>query len=246
MKPMDYLFVAITALLCGASLYLMLRDVKRNGLKAPAKPEKKSVPSAPEEAVQTAAAEAPAKAAIPLSMKLYSTVMIVLTLGISVELCLLYSDNSFLFSLKRAALLCVLWPVGYIDFKTYRIPNSFVLFGLACRIAILIPELIFASEGLGRTLMSEGIAAGALVLAALLCTLCMKNSVGFGDIKLFAVMGLLLGLYGIGYAMVITMLVSFVMAIVLLATKKKTRKDTIPFGPAIVIGTFLSVFLTGM
>ena len=86
----------------------------------------------------------------------------------------------------------------------------------------------------------------ALLLAAFLCTLLMKNSVGAGDMKLFVVMGLLLGMHGIWGAIFASLIVSFVVAIVLLVSKKKTRKDAIPFGPALVVGTFLSVFLTGM
>ncbi len=176
----------------------------------------------------------------------YSILMCAATIGISVVFALVYSSNSFCFSLKRLALLSVLWPIAWIDFKTYRVPNAFVLLGLIYRAAILILELFLEYEGVWNRLLFEGIAAVALLFAAFLCTLLIKNSVGAGDMKLFVVMGLLLGMNGIWGAIFASLIVSFIVAVVLLISKKKTRKDAIPFGPALVIGTFLSVFLTGM
>lgn len=177
---------------------------------------------------------------------IYAGVMSLLTVVMAVLLQKIYVDNSFLFSLKRLLLLGVLWPVAYIDFKTYRIPNLFIVSGLLIRAVLLIFEVIFEREVFVSTIISEGIASLALVIAALLCTLLIKNSIGFGDIKLFMVMGLYLGLSGIWSSIFMALLMSFIISVVLLLTRKKTRKDMIPFGPPIVIGTYLSVFLTGM
>ena len=96
------------------------------------------------------------------------------------------------------------------------------------------------------TLLSEVIAAGAIFLATVLCKICIKNSIGAGDIKLFLVMGLFLSLDGIWAAMLFSLVVCFFQVIFLLATKRKTRKDSIAFGPAVTIGTLLSIFMTGM
>jgi len=47
-------------------------------------------------------------------------------------------------------------------------------------------------------------------------------------------------------AVFLALIISFVIAIVVLVTKKKTRKDVIPFGPAIVAGTYLAILVLGM
>ena len=94
--------------------------------------------------------------------------------------------------------------------------------------------------------LSEVIAAAGLAAAALLCGLLLKGSIGFGDIKLFIVMGLLLGLEGIWSAIFISLIVSFIISVYLLATKKKSRKDAIPFAPALMIGTYISIIITGI
>ncbi len=177
---------------------------------------------------------------------IYSSVMIVVTIGVSMLFAFLYTDNALLYSLKRVALLAVMWPVAYTDKMTLRIPNSFIVYGLICRGTILIAELFTYGLDIWRVLVMEVIAAVALVAAAFLCALVMKNSIGFGDIKLFAVMGLMQGLDGVWGSIFAALIISFILSIVLLATKKKTRKDAIPFGPALVAGTFLSVCLAGM
>lgn len=223
---LNYILPVIVAILCAVSFTLFRRDRKEHPLRE-------------DETAQDAVA------ADGKGLWIYSGIMITVTLGASVLFCTLYADNNIFVSIKRLALLSVIWPVAYIDFKTYRIPNTFILFGLGCRAALLPFELLFYDQFF-TALLSEVIAAGALLLACILCALCLKGSIGFGDMKLLIVMGLLLGLDGIWSAVFTSLLISFVIAAFLLVTKKLTRKDAIPFGPAIVIGTYISVCLTGM
>lgn len=179
-------------------------------------------------------------------MLVYTILSVLIVIGISYALCVIYEDNTFIFNLKRIGLLSILWPVAYIDFCEYKIPNKFIILGLIYRVFILFIELIVNAEVVLVTVISEVIAAVALLIATILCRICIKNSIGFGDIKLFIVIGLLLGLEGIWGAVFMTLIVSFFVALFLLISKKKKRTDSIPFGPAVAVGTFLSVFLTGM
>ena len=143
-------------------------------------------------------------------------------------------------------LLSVMWPIAYTDFKTMRIPNLFVGYGLVCRAVLLAFEVFWGHPYVWPYFLSELIAAGALLLAAVLCSLIVKGGIGFGDMKLFVVMGLMLGLEGIWNTILLSLLISFVIAVILLISKKKTRKDEIPFGPALVLGSYLSICLFGM
>lgn len=182
----------------------------------------------------------------PWTFKIYGICMILLAMGLSVFLYCFYQENSFLFTLKRVLLLALVWPIAYTDFATYRIPNIFIVCGLAERGLVLGAELVFDREHLIPGLLGEVAASLALFAAAGVCVIIAKNSIGGGDMKLFVVMGLFLGLQGIWGAVFFSLLVSFVIVIVLLITGKKSRKDVIPFGPALMIGTYLSIFLTGM
>lgn len=179
-------------------------------------------------------------------MIVYSIVFLAVNIGVSVLFSLLYKENTMLFTLKRLALLGMIWPLGYIDFKTLRIPNKFIVYGLALRVVILIFELIFNRDGVKGDILGELIVAAALGIAVFICSLCLKDSVGYGDIKLLIVMALFQGVQGIWSSVFTSLIIIFVFSIIMLVTKKKGKKDLIPFAPAIVAGTFISVILTGM
>ena len=183
---------------------------------------------------------------IPKSFIIYLAVMIVITIAMSVAFCYMYKDANLWSKIKKLSLLAIVWPIAYIDFKTYRIPNIFILYGLVVRVVILGFELLLDSNFTWMTVLSELIAAGALFLGALLCSLCMKNAIGYGDIKLLIVMGLMLGLSSMWSAIFVSLILSFFLALFLLIFKKKSRKDTIPFAPTIVLGTYLSIFFNGV
>ena len=218
-----------TAVLCMVSFLLMLRDMKDHT-----------------ELFQLHTEDTGKGKLLNVPAIVYCSLMFVGTVAASILFCTIYKDNGILMSLKRLALLSLMWPIAYIDYKTYRIPNAFIVFGIVCRVIIFTFELFLQSEYIWMTLLSEVIAAAALLLAAVLCSLCIKNSIGFGDMKLFIVMGLMLSLDGIWGAIFLSLIISFIISAYVLITKKKTRKDSIPFGPAIVIGTYLSVCLSGM
>ena len=182
----------------------------------------------------------------PKGLLVYSAAMIAAAVGLSLFVTDFYSDNTFLFTLKRVIMLALLWPVAYTDFTAYRIPNLFIVTGIAARAAVLAAEFCWERDTLLSYLLTEVIASAVLFLVAVLCALIVKNSIGGGDMKLFVVMGLLLGLQGTWGAIFLSLIVSFIMAVALLITRKKSRKDAIPFGPALAAGTYLSIFLTGM
>jgi prepilin signal peptidase PulO-like enzyme (type II secretory pathway) len=70
------------------------------------------------------------------------------------------------------------------------------------------------------------------------------RAMGGGDIKLAFAMGLMLGLANTAVAMLVAFDVAAVVGIVMMALKRRSRKDQIPFGPFLVGGTVVA-FLFG-
>ena len=66
---------------------------------------------------------------------------------------------------------------------------------------------------------------------------------GFGDVKLMGALGLYFGLSNIIVITLMSFLIGAILSIVLLATKIKKMDEYIPFGPFIVLGTFISMFV---
>jgi prepilin signal peptidase PulO-like enzyme (type II secretory pathway) len=69
---------------------------------------------------------------------------------------------------------------------------------------------------------------------------------GGGDIKLFGILGLLFGPMGIFFTIFLSCLVGAVIGLLLIATKKSTKENPLPFGPSILIVASLQIFFPDM
>lgn len=174
----------------------------------------------------------------------YIVVMFVMNIFLANFITFLYKE-SLLINIKLMSLVVFLWPIAYIDYRKKIIPNSILKIMLVLRVFFLIPEMIVFDDR-GHILFSMLIAALAMLVACMICGLIMKGAIGMGDVKLFLIMALFLGLEGIWSAVFCSLIVSFCVAVFSLITKRVKRKDNIPFAPSILIGTYLSIFLTGI
>lgn len=147
---------------------------------------------------------------------------------------------------KLLTLVFVLLPVAAIDRAVQKIPNKFLLTALILRAVIFVGELLVSVPTAVGTLKSDLL--GAVVIGGffLLMLLIFRNSIGMGDIKLFMVMGLYQGLWGVINSVFFSLMVSFVVSIALLISRKKGRNDAISFGPSISLGTIIAIGLAGM
>ena len=65
---------------------------------------------------------------------------------------------------------------------------------------------------------------------------------GFGDVKLVFFMGLFLGYPNIIAALFFAFAIGAIIGIGLILNHKKTLKSEVPFGPFLVVGTFIALF----
>jgi prepilin signal peptidase PulO-like enzyme (type II secretory pathway) len=65
--------------------------------------------------------------------------------------------------------------------------------------------------------------------------------IGKGDIRIGALMGAILGWKILIIALAISYFFGGGIALYLILTHRKTRKDSIPFGPFLVVGTFIAM-----
>jgi prepilin signal peptidase PulO-like enzyme (type II secretory pathway) len=137
----------------------------------------------------------------------------------------------------RLPLVCffiaVMLVVAFIDWELMIIPNKIVLpaalVGLAASIA-LDP---------GRWWVYLAAAVGASLFLFILA-LIWPGGMGGGDIKLALFMGGVLGFMVIA-AMFLAFLFGAAVGLILIATKVKTRKDHIPFGPYLALGSVIAI-----
>jgi leader peptidase (prepilin peptidase)/N-methyltransferase len=150
------------------------------------------------------------------------------------------------YGLRLAAFLylaAVSIALALIDLDTHRLPNKIVLPAYIVGAVLLGAAALLAGD-LER-LLGAGIGLAAMWLAYFLMAILYPGGMGFGDVKLAGVLGLFLGWLSWGPLIVgsfAAFLLGGVFALVLLASKRVTRKGGIPFGPWMLAGAWVGIF----
>lgn len=103
---------------------------------------------------------------------------------------------------------------------------------------LLVLRLFIPLDPWWDSLLGAGIGFGILLLIAMVS----KGGMGGGDIKLFFVIGLVLGVSGTLMTLFFASLIGSIAGIILLRIKDQGRKTPVPFGPSIALGAVIVYF----
>jgi len=146
-------------------------------------------------------------------------------------------------------LMTILVAVFFIDIDYRIIPNGLVIAGMAGGMLLFIyncfrpmPE-IFGDGKWWTPLAGLLPGSGFLLLVAILGSLIYKtdDAMGMGDVKLMAPIGMFLGWKLCLIALVVSVVLGGLISLALMILGIKKRKDTVAFGPFIVLGTFAAI-----
>jgi len=139
---------------------------------------------------------------------------------------------------------CLLLVIAIIDLeKQIILPVMIVpaillaiLFSLLLPHSSVIPQIKY-------TVIGGAIGLGTMLLVYVLAFILYHgaNAFGFGDVYLGALMGIMLGFPSVLVAIFLAVMAGGITAIGLLAAGKKGRKQAIPFGPFLALGTMLAL-----
>ena len=146
--------------------------------------------------------------------------------------------------IKFMVLTPMLLSAFVIDYRLQIIPNRLNL-------TIFEVGIIFAFiSGLSNVAITINMILGMLAGGGIFLLITVlggifygKEAMGFGDVKLMGALGLFFGLSNIIIITLVSFLIGAVLSIALLATKIKKSNEYIPFGPFIVIATFISMYI---
>jgi leader peptidase (prepilin peptidase) / N-methyltransferase len=132
--------------------------------------------------------------------------------------------------------VAALMAITQIDLEHRIIPNRIVA---PLALAAIVLTVVFQPHLLTEHLIA-GAAAGGFLLVAVLA---YPAGMGMGDVKLAAVMGLVLG-RSVAPAMLIALVTATVVGAVVIARKgvSEGRKTAIPFGPFLALGSVIALF----
>jgi leader peptidase (prepilin peptidase) / N-methyltransferase len=132
----------------------------------------------------------------------------------------------------------------FIDLDVHRLPDLIVLpsYPIAF-VLLLVPTVVTGQWG---ALLRAALAGLALYAVYLVLALVSPGGggLGFGDVKLAGVLGLLLGWLGWG-TVIVSVLAAFVIggviALLLLVLGRASRSSHIAFGPSMILGAWLAL-----
>ena len=150
-------------------------------------------------------------------------------------LCLLRFDLTVLCA-RNYVFLCCLFLLTLTDLEDMTIPDG-------CHIAALIAWLaaapfVFSAwrDALNPLIAAVLFGGGLLAVSLVMDKLLGRDSLGGGDIKLFAVVGLYLGIVGSLFALMLACVLGLAMNA---ALRRKGGDRAFPFGPAIALASAL-------
>ena len=134
--------------------------------------------------------------------------------------------------------------LGAVDLASHRLPDR-VTFPAAvvCLVAFLVDAAVLGSWGALLRALAAGAAAFAVAYAAAAVS---PEGLGFGDVKLLGLLGLVLGWFGWDVLLAgvfFGLLTGAVVSLALLATRRAGWRTRVPFGPPLMVGAVLALAL---
>jgi leader peptidase (prepilin peptidase) / N-methyltransferase len=130
-----------------------------------------------------------------------------------------------------------------IDLDVHRLPDQIVLPSyVVTPVLLLLPAV---AEGRWADLLHAVLTGLALFAFYFLLAVIYPAGMGFGDVKLAGVIGMYLGWVAWPLAIIATFaafLIGSAVGIVVMVRGRGGRKTKVPFGPFMILGTFLALF----
>lgn len=174
------------------------------------------------------------------SQKISTQYPIIEFLNAIIYLILFYKFNLTINFIFYALISSTLIIITIIDLKKMIIPDSLVITLLI--LSLLHTALNYIIHKIPINFIDS---IGGLILASIIFLLIIvisRGGMGVGDATLIGALGFILGVKNILLTIFLSFILGGIISVFLLATKLKTKKDPIPFGPFIVLGFMITLF----
>lgn len=149
---------------------------------------------------------------------------------------------TYIYMIQLLLLWDIVFIIASIDHLVKKIPNLLLIVLIAIRFAgIAIEALINGRGGVEMLVFSltGAVVGGAVILTGMLIS---RGGVGMGDLKLYAVTGLFIGLSGILQVLMYSLFLAAVYSVILLVSGKAKLRSTLPMAPFVLGGISVYYF----
>jgi prepilin signal peptidase PulO-like enzyme (type II secretory pathway) len=105
------------------------------------------------------------------------------------------------------------------------------------KVFILLGRIVQLPPGIADAAIGGAVGFGL----ALLILVISRGGMGWGDVKMAALIGLVVGFPLVFSTLIMAAVLGGIVAVILLLLKKKKRKETIPFGPSLSVASIVTL-----
>ena len=149
-------------------------------------------------------------------------------------------EGDVVIAVRNMVLVTLLVIVFFTDLYHYMIPNRITYPGIA--VGLFFAMLRGWPAAAAAAITAAALGGGFILLNVLSARFLGEEGMGLGDAKLAAMIGAFLGWPMAGVAIFLGIFLGGIVGAVLLALRKKKRREHIPFGPALAAGALLAMW----
>lgn len=156
--------------------------------------------------------------------------------------------SSWLLAFYYLVIFSILMVIFVYDFKYMEIPMIVLWIGVILSLAFSLYSDSQSFRGIVSIMELKTFSGilGALVAGGFFWSLAAYSKetwMGFGDVYLGVLVGLIVGWPNVWAAMMLSFVIGAVVSVALITFRKKTMKSQVPFAPFLITGTFLAIIL---
>jgi leader peptidase (prepilin peptidase) / N-methyltransferase len=145
---------------------------------------------------------------------------------------------SFFILFIDLSLFCILLVIFMIDLKTFLMPEALIATGCILSIIRGLATESFLIHFIPLSFLLHVIlpAFGAFLFFYIIWFYTKGRGMGFGDVELAVLLGLISGYPGIIFTLYIAFLTGATVGVILILIRQKSMKSKLPFGPFLIFG----------
>ncbi len=136
---------------------------------------------------------------------------------------------------------CLFIIIFVIDLEQGLILNKVVYPGMVVALLLALYPWPWLTESMIMRVAYAALGGGIGFAIFLLIAIVSRGGMGWGDVKLAALIGLATGFPLVFVAIIMGAILGGIAAVALMIAKKRTRRETIPFGPFLAVAAMVTM-----
>jgi leader peptidase (prepilin peptidase)/N-methyltransferase len=136
---------------------------------------------------------------------------------------------------------CLFIIIFVIDLEHGLILNKVVYPGMVVALLLALLPRPWLTQWLVTGIANAALGGAVGFVILFLIAIVSRGGMGWGDVKLAALIGLATGFPLVFFSLIMGAILGGIVAVALMIAKKKTRRETIPFGPFLAVAAMITL-----